>query len=146
MDHISSFFKNFIHLFETNIAADRNPHITYFFKYSEYLTYASAVVIIFYALVLLMITIFNKNNRNHVLPILKRRLVVCNILALSLTIILAGHIIRFVSKPGFVNMVMLIFLILIRELLLKYVNHETEEISRMIVNDIKLGKSYPIFQ
>jgi len=114
----------------------------FIFAIFEYMTYFIACLIIIYTFIIQTKLIFKflKSYDKDLSNILKIRLVIARILNLSLTLILAGHIIRLTYLMNIKTFLMLIFIILVRELLRKYLDKEVKNVSKNYYDLINIEK------
>ena len=98
----------------------------YFFMSCEYLSYVIATLTIIFTFFLSSEYLYKffMNKEKPITDILKVRLVIGHILNLSLTIILAGHIIRLVYSSNLKTVFFLVILLLVRELLVFFLDRE----------------------
>lgn len=139
---IKKFLEDFLRM---KPEAEMPQKLSYVFVLSEYIIYFIAALIILYTIIYQTKLIFKflKKGEKPLSDILKIRLVIARILNLSLTLILAGHIIRLTYHMNIKTFIMLIFIILIRELLRKYLDKEVQNIYKnynlLLTNERKLN-------
>ena len=119
--------------------------LSYVFITAEFIIYFIAALIILYTIIFQTKILFKflKKGERPLSEILKIRLIIARILNLSLTLILAGHIIRLTYHMNIKTFIMLIFIILIRELLRKYLDKEVDTIyknyNKLLTDERKLN-------
>ena len=111
-------------------SGEMNPYILKFFTYSETLTYILACLCVLVGFVFSF-----KNLGKFVIKkgetysdLIKTRISISNFVNLSLTFILAGHVIRLIYSSHISTILFLVIVILVRELMIYYLDKEIEEL------------------
>lgn len=125
--------ESFVHFFQAvNQQSQHNiPTILrYFFVGSEYFSYIIATLAIIFTFFLSTRYLYKffLNKEKPVSDVLKVRLIIGHILNLSLTIILAGHIIRLIYSSNLNTIFFLVIVLLVRELLVYFLDKEVQVI------------------
>jgi uncharacterized membrane protein len=123
-------------------SGEMNPYVLKFFTYSETLTYVLACIC-----VLVGFAISFKNLGRFVVKkgetysdLVKTRISIGNFLNLSLTFILAGHVIRLIYSSHISTIFFLVVVILVRELMIYYLDKEIKELHHSYFEYKKLEK------
>ena len=109
----------------------------------EYIAYLFAAFAIFYSIIIgakvMAKHFFNKKNSRPLLAILRARIIMGNYF------ILGGHIIRFIYAANLKTFIFLLIVIFIRELLIKYLEKELDNIYYNYGELVAFENKYPVF-
>ena len=125
--------ESFMHFFQSindQSQQDIPKILRFFFIGSEYFSYIIATLAIIFTFFLSTKYLYKFfiNKEKPIVNVLKIRLIIGHILNLALTIILAGHIIRLIYSSNLKTIFFLIVVLLVRELLVYFLDKEVKTI------------------
>ena len=135
-DHFKKHLENFAYYI--NSMKDYkfgDTHITmlYFLKVSEYITYIAACLVIILSFIFTgkLLKKFYKHDNDKISILMRVRFIFGQILNISLTFILAGHVIRLIYSSNIQTIIFLVILIFVRELMSTELDKESHHIYKM---------------
>lgn len=125
--NLDTFIKNIEYLKDYKFG---QPHIylLYILQLSEYIIYISACIIVFIGIVYAgkLLKQFYVNKKSKISTLLQLRFIFGQILNISLTFILAGHVIKLIHTSSLQTIFFLIILIFVRELMSNELDKESQ--------------------
>ena len=117
-----------------------HPYVLKFFTYTETLTYilACLCVILGFAISFKNLGRFIYHRAETYSDLVRTRITIGNFLNLSLTFILAGHVIRLIYSSHISTIFFLIIVILVRELMIYYLDKEINDLHKTYLSYKKL--------
>ena len=124
--NLESFIKNIEYLKDYKFG---QPHIylLYTLQISEYAVYLSACIIVFIGIIYAgrLLKKFYNNKKSKISTLLQLRFIFGQILNISLTFILAGHVIKLIHTSSLQTIFFLVILIFVRELMSNELDKES---------------------
>ena len=115
----------------------------------EYASYIMAAIAVAYTIFIggesIFKYMFKQPRHKPVFSILRTRIIMGNFFIMALSLILAGHIIRFIYIADFKTLFFLLLVILIREVLRYYLEKELKDIYTNYADLTAIQKKYFIF-
>lgn len=120
-----------------------NPYLLDIFVVGEYTSYLMAFITIMigFAFSAKNLFYFFKGNEHELSQIIKMRLNIGHVVNLSLTYIMAGHVIRLIYSTHISTIIFLLIIVAVRELMTYLIDNEIKELYRAYQFHINYEKS-----